>query len=280
MSGTKFYFATFEVEGNFGFDYPADMEYDRKVRESLTDFVELEGAVAQGDSEEWYFGRPEFDANMIYGKFGKVYADEPLTYDDEIGDFVEGDEPNKEADYSLFAIDLENSLIIFSSTYRVRHRNFTKYLKKGYDSFTGGDASIHLELVRNKEGVETVIQNYPVHKIHAELVPSNPSPDEEWEELDESLREMLADKLGITAEQYNDGGLDFSESFLSQVASMSQSKYGESWEITYSDDDGEFKVISSDDDPASKVIDEEPTTTGGLKAHIEGILSYGLTFLD
>lgn len=158
MSGTKFYFATFEVEGNFGFDYPADMEYDRKVRESLTDFVELEGAVAQGDSEEWYFGRPEFDANMIYGKFGKVYADEPLTYDDEIGDFVEGDEPNKEADYSLFAIDLENNLVIFSSTYRVRHRNFTKYLKKGYDSFTGGDASIHLELVRNKEGVETVIQ--------------------------------------------------------------------------------------------------------------------------
>lgn len=157
MSGTELYLATSEAEGNFSLDYSADMEYDRKVRESLTDSVELEGVVAQGDLEEWHFGRPEFGANIIYGESGKVYADGPLTYDNEMGDFVESGELNEEADYSLFVIDLEDNLVIPSSTYRVRHRNFTRYPKKGYDSFTGDDTSIHLELVGNKEGAETAV---------------------------------------------------------------------------------------------------------------------------
>jgi len=280
MSGTKFYFAEFEISGTLPFEdqYDPSLPDEQRKRNALLQYLEHPEAVVRTDGGGWYFGRID-DGELIYGKFGKTYSDEPTRYDEELGDFVELDEETTDADYSMFIIDFDKRILIFSSTYRVRNNNFISNFESGFSNVFSGSATIEITLIENDESLETVLENYPVYKLEAEVRPTNPGPDPAFEDLDESLQEMLVEKFGITAERFNGEGINVHEDFLQEVTSMSMSKYGESWRVHYGDDEV-LKVISSDSEPATTETDEEIENLGGLRNYSTQLVESALAFLD
>jgi len=281
MDGDKFYFATFEIGGTlpFGEEYdPTDTLADQK-ESVFMQYLNNEGPVVESSTGDWYFGRIDPHQGLIYGKFGKVYSDEPTLYDEELGDFVEVEEEVPDADYSMFVVDFSNRIIAFSSTYRVRNSNFVTNFKKGFHNVIGKETEFEITLLENKQDLETVLEEYPVYKIEAEVVPTNPGPDPAFEELDNSLQEMLVEKFGITAEQYNGSGINVHEDFIQQVTSMSMSEYGESWRVEYGDDDV-LKVVSSESEPATTRISEELEDLGRLRDYGSQLLDTANSYLD
>ena len=266
MPGTKFYFADFDISGTLPFRDqfdPAISEEERK-KEVLLEYLNHPDAVVSTQSGGWYFGRIEQHEGIIYGKFGKTYLDEPTLYDEDLGDFVEMNEELPDADYSTFIIDFSERILIFSSTYRVRNNNFITNFKSGFGNVISDAANLDIELIENRESLERVLEEYPVFKVEAEVVPTNPGPDPAFEELDNSLQQMLVEKFGITAERFNGSGINVHEDFLQEVLSMSMSEYGESWRVEYGDDEV-LKVISSEPEPATARVEEELDGLGALR---------------
>lgn len=281
MEGDKFYFATFEISGMLPIDdqYDPSRSSEERKEAVLMRYLNAEGPVVESSSGDWYFGRIEPNQGQVYGKFGKVFSDEPTLYDDELGDFVEVEEEVPDADYSMFVIDFERRVIAFSSTYRVRNSNFISNFKQGFHNTISEEAEFEIQLLENQEDLQTVLEDYPVYKIEAEVVPTNPGPDPAFEELDESLQEMLVEKFGITAQRFNDSGINVHEDFLEQVTSMSMSEYGESWRVEYGDDDV-LKVISSESEPATTRIDVELENLGELRNYAGQLMNTAIAYLD
>lgn len=281
MSETKFYFASFEISGTLPYEdqYDPSLPPEERKRNALDMYLNYRDAVVRTEGGNWYFGRIEEYQELIYGKFGKTYSDEPTRYDESVGDFVELDEEMTDADYSMFIIDFERRLLIFSSTYRVRNSNFVKNFEKGFQNVFNEAAEIELTLIENDESLETVLEEYPIYQFEAELRPTNPGPDPAFEDLDDSMQEMLVKTLGISAERFEDEGINMEEDFLQQVASMSMSEYGESWRVQYGDDQV-LKVISSDSEPATTQIDEEIDGLGALRNYSQELLDNARAFLE
>jgi len=281
MDGDKFYFATFEIGGMLPFEdqYDPSQPLEERKRDIIDKYLNNSGPVNEESGGKWYFGRIEEHEGLIYGKFGKVYADEPTRYDDELEDFVELDEKVPDADYSMFIMDFENRVIAFSSTYRVRNSNFISNFKKGFHNVISDETEFTIQLLENTDDLETVLSEYPVYKIEAEVRPTNPGPDPAFEELDASLQNMLVEKFGITAERFEESGINVEEDFIKQVTSMSMSEYGESWSIQYGDD-GVLKVVSSESEPATTRIDEELDRLGALRNYADQIMDTANAYLN
>lgn len=162
----------------------------------------------------------------------------------------------------------------------MRNKNFIKNFKQGFYNIIGEEAEIEIELMVNDEELQKVIEQYPVHEFEAEVVPTNPGPDPAFENLDESLQEMLVSKFGITAEQYDDEGINMEQDFIQQFTSMSMSEYGESWRVEY-DDDGVLKVVSSSEaEPASTRLKEEIDNLGGLRNYTSKLVNTAESYLN
>ncbi|MYL18168.1 DUF4747 family protein [Halorubrum terrestre] len=243
------------------------------------DFFDQKEAVVETSDGGWYFGRVDAEASQFFGKFGRVYSDEPTIYDDQKGDFVQLGSEMTDADYSVFMLDLSEGFIAHSSTYRVRNKNFIKYFQKAFDKHSSGTLTIELQPVKNEKEIGEVISEYPVYELEADLHPSNPGPEPAWEDLDESMREMLVNKLGISAERFEKEGINMEEGFISQVAEMAETKYGDSWKVVYVDERQELQVITDGEDPVTKKIDGEIDTVGGVKANLSDLANKVKTFL-
>lgn len=280
MSGTKFYFAEFSISGILPFKEQYDISRDTedRKRDALIRYLSHREPVVSTATGNWYFGRLE-DRGLIYGKFGKTYSDEPIRYDEDIGDFVEVDEKTSDADYSMFVIDFPQRLIAFSSTYRVRNNNFTKNFERGFKNVISDRAEIEVNLITNQENLEEVLEKYPIYKLEAELIPTNPGPEPAFEDLDESMQEMLVEKLGITAERFDGDGINIHEDFLDQVTQMSMSEYGESWRVEYGDDEV-LKVISSEEEPATTRLDADIDELGRLMDYSQQLISNAKAYLS
>lgn len=93
------------------------------------------------------------------------------------------------------------------------------------------------------------------------------------------MREMLVNKLGISAERFEKEGINMEEGFISQVAEMAETKYGDSWKVVYVDERQELQVITDGEDPVTKKIDGEIDTVGGVKANLSDLANKVKTFL-
>ena len=280
MVDTTFYFAEYEVKGTLTTLKDYDPSSTRKDRERaiLEDYIRSDGEIAEGQTGTWYFGKIEPQQDYDLGKFGKVYSEEPTTYDKEEGDFVEDTAPNQEADYSMFILHYEDNLLIYNTKNRIGHKQFLKYFAQGFNSRQAGDVSIDLTKLHNTDSVEEVVSQKRVQKASFELEPSNPSSQPEWENLDEEIQEMLAKKLKLIAESKEGAALNMDEELLEQAVEMAQTKYGLDYRIVYNDD-GHIKTITKRTDPVQKE-DERPETLGGLQAKAGDLLSYARSFMN
>ncbi|WP_158413673.1 DUF4747 family protein [Haladaptatus cibarius] len=284
MSDTKFYFTEYEVNGILTtlFDFDSQKTREEREREVLKDYIRKDGPIIEGESGTWYFGRIEDDGDYELGKFGKVYTEEPTTYDEEEGDFIDDVQPNKDADYSMFIIDYSNNLLIYNTKNRIGHQQFRKYFADGFEKENNGVVSLETEYVRNKEAVENVVNEKPVLKADLELKPSNPSSEPEWENLDESIQKMLAKELDIIAESKEGKSLNMDEDLLEQAVEMAQTEYGIDYEIVYVDNgngDEQIKTINKERDPVSRT-EEEPDTLGGLRTYASEFITYATSYLN
>ena len=275
MPYTKFYFAEFEIGGTLPVEdqYDPAESTDARKRRWLKQYLDMDRAVIPGEETQWHFGRLDDYQDYLFGSFGKTYTDEQRDYDEEIGDFVLVNEEATDADYSLFIVDFEQRVIAFSSTYRVRQNNFVTNFEAGWQNVISADSYIELELVENDTSLEQVLEEYPVYKIDAELRPTNPGPDPAFEDLDEEMQDMLVETFGITAERFNDSGINVENEFVEQVTSMSMSEYGERWEVQYGDDDVLRVISSSDSTPATTRLRGEFERVGELRDYTEDLFS-------
>lgn len=275
MPYTKFYFAKFEISGTLPIEdqYDPAESTDVRKRRWLKQYLGMDRAVVSGQDSQWHFGRLDDYQGYLFGSFGKTYTDEQRDYDEEIGDFVLVNEEATDADYSLFIVDFEERVIAFSSTYRVRQNNFVTNFEAGWENVIGADSSIELELVENNTSLEQVLEEYPVYRIDAEVRPTNPGPDPAFKDLDQEIQDMLVEKFGITAERFNESGINVENEFVEQVTSMAMSEYGESWEVQYGDDDVLRVISSSDSTPATTRLRGEFERVGELRDYTQDLFS-------
>lgn len=280
MTGTRFYYATYGFEGTMAWeDIDPSWSEDEREAHLFENYFNQKNAVVETDDGGWYFGKYKKEGDIFYGKFGRVYSDEPLVYDEEEGDFVQLGRETTEADYSVFMLDIRQKLIVFSSTYRVRNKNFKKYFEQGFNMHSSGHLEVNLKPVKNEKELNEVVNEYPVYQLEADLHPSNPGPEPAWEDLDESMREMLVNKLGIDAERFEEEGINMQEGFISQVAQMAETEYGDSWRVKYVDERGELQVVTDGEDPVIKEVEDNIDSIGRIKGLREELISKVNSFL-
>lgn len=280
MSDTTFYFTKYEVSGNLAtlMDYDPERTREEREREILEEYIQTDGPVVDGSTGTWYFGAVELEQNYALGKFGKVYTEEPTTYDEEVGDFIDDTLPNREADYSMFILHFDPNLLIYNTKNRIGHQQFRKYFAQGLEENYGERISLETEYIRNTDEIETVLTESTVLEASFELEPSNPSSEPEWENLDESIQEMLAERLEIIAESEEGQGLNMDEDLLEQAVEMAQTRYGINYRIVY-DDDGQIKTINKTRSPVQKE-EEKPANLGGLRARATNLIGYATSYLN
>jgi hypothetical protein len=276
MVDTTFYFAEYTVEGTLPMDYDINMDRNERINESLRKYVNSSGPVVDDKSGTWYFGRVDDEYEYLIGKFGRVYSDEPTTYDEERGDFIDDTEPNQEADYSMFILHLERQLLIYHTKYRVGHKQFRKYFSEGYRNRMGGNIHLDINYIHNEQDVDAIVEEYPVLNAEFELEPSNPSSHPAWDDLDEEIKKMLARKLGIYAESKEGTDLNFDEELLREIYEMSKSEYGE-YEIIYNDQ-GQIKTVTSASDEPVQKGEERPDSLERLKSRTSDLIAYATSF--
>jgi hypothetical protein len=279
MSDTTFYFTRYEIEGALTtlLDYDSSKTRKERERDILEEYIRKDGPIVEGQFGKWYFGRISIEQNYALGKFGKVYSEEPTTYDETEGDFIEEATPNKDADYSMFILDFSNNLLIYNTKNRIGHQQFREYFIDGFKGINGREINLKLEYIRNRDSIEKVMDEKTILKADFKLKPSNPSSDPEWENLDGSLQEMLAEKLELIAESKNGESLNMDEDLLKQGIEMAQTKCGIEYTIVYGDN-GVVKTISKKQNPV-QTTQERPKNLDGLRAYVSDLLNYGESYL-
>lgn len=273
---TTFYFTEFEV---ISAPSPKDTQIDHseQIRNSIINYMNSDEPIVVSDSDDWRFGDIEVEDQYVVGQFGKIFEKERTTFDEEKGVFVDNAEPTFEAEYSKFILHFDRGLLIYHTTDRVRHEAFRRNFAEGYEKSKFGDFDLDISFIYNKIDAQAIINNFPVKEASFQIEPSNPHSDPDWEQLDQSVKKMLAQKLDIDVESLEGKSLNFEEEFLSTVFEMSKSDYGE-YELIY-DDNGELKSISKDGEPVKKEEEPQPGTLDELKAMASGLISFASSFL-
>lgn len=278
MPKTNFWFTTFEIEGVTRdiTDFDPSQSREDIVRESIREYVRTNEAVTESSTGKWYFGAIDDRGDTILGKFGKEYTDETSQYDEERGDFVDDVGASIDAQYSMFILHFPQNLLVYNTRNRVGYKQFPRNFAKGYNETHGGQMNV--EPLRNTADIDTVISEHRVFDAEFELEPSNPGSEPEWEAIDNSIHEMVADSLDIEVEALEGSGLNFDEELLSQILEMSKTEYGE-FEVYY-DEDGYVKKITSGEGEPIVQREPEPEGLGGLSELSTQLINYASTFID
>lgn len=277
MGKTNFWFATFDIENLSRdiTDFDPSMSRDELVQQTLREYISTNESVTKSATGKWYFGAIDDRGDTILGKFGKEFTDETAGYDEIAGDFVDKAGERTDAQYSMFIIHFPDQILIYNTRNRVGYRQFPRNFAKGYNESHSGQLSI--ELLENKADIDAVVDKYRVFDAEFDLEPSNPSSGPEWESLDNSIHEMLADRLGVEVEAVEGSGINFDEEFLRQVFEMSKTEYGE-FEILY-DEDGYIKKISSGEGEPIIQRTDEPDNLAELGQISAQLINFARSFL-
>ena len=272
MSDTTFYFTKYTIQSSLNTEAT-----DEELRNSLANYVESANPVVVEEDESWHFGDTVHDGDKIIGKFGRSFTDNSTIYDESRGDFEDEAVENKKAEYSMFVLDIEHQILLYHSRNRLGHQQFKDHFEDGYERYMEGIATLEIELIRNKEDVDEIVEQYPVRRAEFRLRTSNPSPEPAWEDWDEEMRQMLAEKLDIDIESIDGGSLNFDEETLREIYEMSKTEYGEH-EIVY-DKNGELTVVSSTSSKPVQKREARPGSLDNLRSRADELISHALFFL-
>lgn len=284
MSETTFWYTTYNVDGTLTNLTDYDPEKDRKDREFdlFIDYFDEKDPVVEDSSGRWYCGGTDTShPDYIIGKFGREFIEDASAYNEDKGDFEDYDNDRKNAEYVVLIIHIELELIIHTTRNRVGHEQFKKYFARGFNNFAGGDVTLEIESLENDDEIEQIVSDQPVYGVDVELVPSNPSSDPGWKDLDDRMKEMVAQKLGLDVQGdiENQKDLNVDEDLLNAAIQMVQSPYGEEYTVIY-DDNGQIKKITDGDDQVTWTEEKELDSIPKLSAIADSLINFGESFLD
>jgi len=282
MTETTFWFTEYKIEGTLTTlsDFDSSLSRSDRERQAIIDYIQSKDPVVETSSSKWYFGAVDPGPEIAIGKFGKEYTDEQGKYDEEEGDFIEKAGRSTDIDYSMFVINFEKGILIYNTKGRIGHEQFRTRFAEGLKIHHNGVVSMKTEFIKNEQTLEEIIETADVYSADLELEPSNPSSDPEWEELDESIQNMLADELRIVAESdrdLSDTSLNMDEDLLKQAVKMAQTKYGLNYRLVYNDD-GVVKAVTKDRDPVTRK-QEQPDNLPSLRQRASGLLTIASSYL-
>jgi len=272
MSDTTFYFGRInfkhQLTGLHDFEQDSgDFDKIARIRQYLFDYVSSENPVYKDEDSIWRFGRCEQHEGQIIGKFGKVFPDQPMQFDDDLGDFVEAEEGDEIADVSLFVIFPEKNVIAFNRKRHIGHKQFMKSFSQGYNNYHNVPDGLIINPIKSSIEIEHLLQRASrVFSVDFDLVPTNPIRDEDMRVLDEPMRSMGAEEMRFYAE--TDGSLESDNEFIRSGFALSNNGYGD-FKIGF-EEDGENKMYDSRDKPATYET-EEPDGLGGLRSRTDEI---------
>lgn len=272
MDETTFYFTEYTIQTSL-----EARQANEEIRESLVRYVQSSEPVVVEENESWYFGETDRRGERIIGKFGRSFSDNSTIYNESKGDFEDEAVVNKKAEYCMFVLDLDRSLLIYHSKNRIGHQQFRNYFSEGYERFMEGTATLETELIRNEQDVDRVVEERPVRRAEFRLRSSNPSSDPAWEDIDNEMKVMLARKLNVDVESIENGSLNFDEDLLRDLYEMSKSEYGE-YDIYY-DENGELTVVSSTSSKPVQKREEKPDSLDDLRSKAAELVEHALFFL-
>lgn len=239
------------------------------VKTIILDYLRTDGPVyRQTDEQEWYFGDIRDSNEYIMGKFGKVFPEQPTTYDEASGDFVDQSNPQRQADYSMFIIYIPKNIIIYNQRKRVGYQQFREAFAKGYDNHIGQDDALSVNLLQNKADVNHIIQNANVSEAEIDVVPTNPTSDPDMQKLDSHIQRMNATGLSLEVEGPS---LDMEEDLLAGGIAMTNNGYGD-YRLHYEMGD-RSDILTSSDKPATKKL-EQPENLSEFEDQAPDLISY------
>jgi len=270
MDETKFYFArlNFKHQLTSFQDFTEGGEFDRveRVKSLILEYGNSSEPVYEEDEEtKWRFGKVKEYEGVILGRFGKVYADQPMQYNDEEEDFERADEHEEMADVAHFAVYPETDIIAFNRKKRIGQNQFIDAFSIGYNSYYDIPDGLEIKLIKNNYEIEEILDRADrVFSVDFDLIPTNPIRDEEMRVLDEPMRQMGADDLNFSAS--SDTELEPDNEYIRAGFALSTNGYGD-FEMGY-EEEGEDKIYDSRDRPAIYST-EEPESTSDMISQVD-----------
>lgn len=218
MDETNFYFGnlTFkQVSTLSDFDDLEISDRTDMIRKRIYEFVSQSDIIYRESDGYWRFGKCDKWDGKIIGKLGKIFTEERTTWNPEIEDYETVEEEIEVADVSLFIIDPDAEGIVFNRKLHTGSTKFAQAFAIGYNDFNELDDELEIDLLRtggDRHYSEILREARRVYSIDFELEPVNPSANEEMEILDDHIKAMNANEMGLKAE--SDNGLNPEEEFL------------------------------------------------------------------
>ena len=279
MPSTNFYFGrlNFKHQLTSLSNYDAEMDRADRIRSTIREYVNSSEVVYSevGSDEKWIFGAIIEREGMLFGKFGKIYTNQPTRYDFDEGDFIDSEEEETEADYSMFLVYPEKNLIVFNQRRRIGYRQFQHAFASGYNNYYNLDDGLAVTLLKDAGNVEDLLEETEVQTVEFDLVPTNPTSDPDMQVLDNHIRNMEADNFGIDAKA--DGGINMDDDLMQAALSMSNAGYGD-FQMEYERDNRRERFVSADK-PASHETDR-PSILQDLVAHASDLVERAQDLLD
>jgi hypothetical protein len=271
MSETTFYFGRInfkhQLSGLDDFGTQKSFDKGEKISSLLHNYVSADEPVHSEDESIWRFGDVELSEGCIYGKFGKVFTDKPMQFDEEEGDFVESQEEKELADVSHFMIFTERNMIAFNRKKHIGHKQFINAFAEGYNQYHNIVDGIKIRLLKSSVEIKDLLSRADrIFSIDFDLIPTNPIRDEDMRILDQPMRDMGADELSIAAE--SDGSIDTESDIVRSGFSLSNNGYGD-FRLGY-EESNESKIYDSREKPATYEA-TEPESIGGLRSLTEDL---------
>lgn len=272
MSNTRFYFARLDFTAQVTSVHDDNaVGSTPKTRLTLEEYLEDREQIIAYDGDEWRPGatNTEYD-DFIVGQFGKLYDERPETYDEDQGAFVQ-DSPEEVAESSMFLIDPEHQFIAFNQRQRIGYHQFTGAFAEGYNRWSEIPEALSLPFLTPTGELEYIMNETTVRSVNFDLEPTNPFPEDAFQELDEELHSMNAKEAGIDAEGAA-GGLNPENDLLESALAFAESEYGDVFVIY--EEDGERNEFNTKERPASTII-SKPQNLEELVARREPIINRG-----
>lgn len=276
--GNRYYFAeyTFPQEtldtGETGTDLPDEMS----INEQIINYIDSEESVVEEGDAEWRFGRHRVneDANLVIGRFGREFDDEPKQYNEEIGDF----EPKqgRDADVSHFIVFLDIKIVSFNQKHRIGKNQFVRAFSTGFSDYYDTAPNMEMSLLENDIDLEDVFETADrVTDLDFDLEPTNPEPTEEMEAMDDRFKETDAETFGLNI--FSDGGINTASSVVKAAKGFVENDYGNAV-VDYILDNRKEQlntkskdaVYEADEEPEE--LDDVENLSDSLKSQSEGVM--------
>lgn len=224
----NYYFAKyqFEQESIEKYNQGVESEDYMDVKEQIVEFIRSKEVILPEGDSEWRFGesRVRDSQDLIVGRLGREFEDEPQSYNEDIGDFQTT--KGIDADVSHFVLFFDIQIVAFNRKKRVGPKQFIKAFETGFNRYYDTAPRMDMNRLKNDISLDEVFDRADsVTRLEFDLEPTNPGPTDEMKKMDEEFRGTGADNFII--ELFADKGIETGAYVVSAAKEFVLNQYGD-----------------------------------------------------